>query len=244
MQVAGGVRWTVAHDRLRSRSAAPTTSRSPSTSRARRIGFRATDAVLIEVGALLLGGSTPAPYTLEESLTYSGGPLSYWSQNDALTVRGLVHQVNVRGRLLLPTGLRYRFVGIDGRGPLPLHDLPTDRAARRPSGGSTRPRRELRVHRRASGSSRPAPAFRRAFCGDCGTHVWSESIDPDGGTRSRSTTGPSTGCAESRSPYTSGSPSTCPASTRATTHPRHPGDRPGSSAPSILARDATPRSAS
>lgn len=48
--------------------------------------WRATDTVRAEVGALLLGGATPAPKTLADAFAYTGGPASYWSQNDCASL--------------------------------------------------------------------------------------------------------------------------------------------------------------
>ena len=51
------------------------------------IAWRPADLFQLEVGGLLMEGfATPAPAGLLEALTYEGGPASYWSQNDSVTV--------------------------------------------------------------------------------------------------------------------------------------------------------------
>ncbi len=48
--------------------------------------WRVSDAIQLEVGAILVEGFVTAPPdTLLEALNYEGGPASYWSQNDAVT---------------------------------------------------------------------------------------------------------------------------------------------------------------
>ena len=47
--------------------------------------YRASDAWKLEMGAILLGGNTPAAWTLPTALTYGGGTGAYFSENDAIT---------------------------------------------------------------------------------------------------------------------------------------------------------------
>ena len=47
--------------------------------------YRASDAWKLEMGAILLGGPTPAAWTMPTALTYGGGIASYFSENDAIT---------------------------------------------------------------------------------------------------------------------------------------------------------------
>ncbi|HHO54124.1 MAG TPA: hypothetical protein ENK18_25455 [Deltaproteobacteria bacterium] len=50
------------------------------------LAYRATDQLQLELGAILLEGfATDAPRTLIDAITYQGGPVSFWSQNDSLT---------------------------------------------------------------------------------------------------------------------------------------------------------------
>lgn len=84
--LAGGLRWSVANERLTLQlGGAYDLSYAEYLARP-SVGYRFNDAVLAEVGALLLGGSTPPPESLEDSFVYPGGPASYFSQNDAITV--------------------------------------------------------------------------------------------------------------------------------------------------------------
>ncbi len=48
--------------------------------------WRPSDPVEMSVGAVILGGPTDPPGGLIEAITYTGGPGSYFSQNDAVTL--------------------------------------------------------------------------------------------------------------------------------------------------------------
>jgi len=48
--------------------------------------WRARDQVELSVGALILDGPVDAVASLQDAMTYTGGPLSYWSDNDSFTV--------------------------------------------------------------------------------------------------------------------------------------------------------------
>ncbi|MBX2800210.1 MAG: hypothetical protein KTR31_21200 [Myxococcales bacterium] len=51
------------------------------------VTWRASDAVQLELGAVILEGFEFAPPdTLIDALTYRGGPASFWSQNDSVTL--------------------------------------------------------------------------------------------------------------------------------------------------------------
>ena len=51
------------------------------------VAWRVSDRLQLELGATLLEGFTTAPPAgLLDALTYEGGPVSYWSENDALTL--------------------------------------------------------------------------------------------------------------------------------------------------------------
>ena len=51
------------------------------------LAWRVSDRVQLEAGGLVLEGfETDAPAGLLEALTYEGGPASFWSQNDSVTV--------------------------------------------------------------------------------------------------------------------------------------------------------------
>ena len=48
--------------------------------------WRASDAIELTGGFLVVGGSETAPASLVEAAGYTGGPLGYWGDNDCLTV--------------------------------------------------------------------------------------------------------------------------------------------------------------
>ncbi|MEZ4235865.1 MAG: hypothetical protein R3F59_06820 [Myxococcota bacterium] len=86
VQLAGGLRWSFVRDQVFVQlGGAYDVSFAEGLVRP-TVGVRATDWLQLELGAVVLGGlDTPPPAGLEEALTYQGGPLSYWSQNDAIT---------------------------------------------------------------------------------------------------------------------------------------------------------------
>ncbi len=85
VQVAGGVRGSLLSDRLSIQVGGSVDVTFGEYIVFPRVGWRASDTWLLEVGATVLGGPTPAPETLADAFQYSGGPASYFSQNDAVT---------------------------------------------------------------------------------------------------------------------------------------------------------------
>lgn len=85
VQLAGGVRWSVANERLTLQLGGAWDFSYEEYLLRPSVGFRFSDAILAEVGGMFLGGVTPAPEDLQDAFTYTGGPLSYWSQNDAVS---------------------------------------------------------------------------------------------------------------------------------------------------------------
>jgi hypothetical protein len=87
IQLAGGLRWSVARERvILQLGGAWDLSFSEGLVRP-SVAYRPVDAVQLELGALVLGGTaTPPPEGMRDALTYQGGPLSYWSKNDAITM--------------------------------------------------------------------------------------------------------------------------------------------------------------
>lgn len=86
LQLAGGVRISALADRLTVQLGGTYDATFQEWMALPTVTWRASDAVELSVGALLLGGATPPPDTLRDAMTYQGGMLSYFQQNDALTV--------------------------------------------------------------------------------------------------------------------------------------------------------------
>lgn len=85
VQIAGGVRWALINERLTLQlGGAYDLTYSEYLARP-TVSWRFGDGLIGEVGALVLGGAPP-PTSLVEALNYDGGPLSYFGQNDAVTV--------------------------------------------------------------------------------------------------------------------------------------------------------------
>jgi len=85
VQVGGGVRWTLAQDRLELQLGG---LYNPSQSEGivlPRVAYRASDRIELELGAVILEGANPPPDSFVEALTYGSGPASYFSQNDSVT---------------------------------------------------------------------------------------------------------------------------------------------------------------
>lgn len=89
LQIAGGVRFTTLADRLTVQLGGTYDVVFREYMVQPRLSFRATDGLLLEGGLVLLGGATPPPENLRQAMTFEGGMLSYFGQNDALTL-GLV----------------------------------------------------------------------------------------------------------------------------------------------------------
>lgn len=73
--------------------------------------------------------------------------------------------------------LRYRFTGIEAAGY--CHCTICRRTSGAPVLGWVNTPRATFVVQGAPRFVQTSDAFQRAFCGDCGTHVWSEAIDPE-----------------------------------------------------------------
>lgn len=107
VQVAALVKWTILNDRIILQGGGlfdPTYVEYAAAGPA--LSWRASDHVLVELGGMMLVGKTPPPDQLlnaievdsagnpvrvgnangVDSLTYAGGPASYFQQNDAITI--------------------------------------------------------------------------------------------------------------------------------------------------------------
>jgi hypothetical protein len=94
VQVAALARWTLARGRLTLQAGGmfdPTFRESAGAGPA--VTWRATDHVQLELGGVVLLGSSPAPEGLlgaadpgTDALTYAGGPVSFIQNNDAVTL--------------------------------------------------------------------------------------------------------------------------------------------------------------
>ena len=87
VQFAGGVRGTFASERFTWQIAGAVDATFAEAFVRPTIAWRATSSVEIEVGGIVIDGFVDdAPVTLQDALTYPGGPLSFWQQNDGFTL--------------------------------------------------------------------------------------------------------------------------------------------------------------
>lgn len=86
VQVAAGVRTAIFAERLTAEFGGMFDLTFEEWTARPSVRWRASDHWELEAFAVLLGGATDAPETFEEALTYTGGPASYWSQNDSINV--------------------------------------------------------------------------------------------------------------------------------------------------------------
>jgi len=87
VQFAGGVRGSFAQDRFTWQIGGAVDATFAEAFVRPTIAWRVSQPVQIELGALIIDGfETAPPETLEDALTYRGGPLSYWAQNDGITL--------------------------------------------------------------------------------------------------------------------------------------------------------------
>lgn len=85
VQLAGGVRASLFAERLSLQLGGSYDATFDEGLFKPALGWRAGDHLLLETGALVLKGRTPAPDDLADAFVYEGGLLSYFQQNDALT---------------------------------------------------------------------------------------------------------------------------------------------------------------
>lgn len=96
VQVAGGVRWTTARDRLVAQLGGTFDATFVEGFVRPSLAYRVSDHVNVELLANVLAGSTKAPAGFLEdgtnddpeipAFTYTGGPLSYFQQNDEIAL--------------------------------------------------------------------------------------------------------------------------------------------------------------
>lgn len=87
VQIAGGIRGTFAAERVIWQITGAVDATFAEAFAQPTIGWWVRPKIEVELGAIVIDGFRVAPpQTLEEALTYDGGPLSYWAQNDGVTV--------------------------------------------------------------------------------------------------------------------------------------------------------------
>lgn len=87
IQIAGGVRAGLASERLQLQIGGVYDASFHEIMVRPTASWRFSDTLQLELGGLFIEGfETDAPAGLLEALTYEGGPASYWSQNDSVTL--------------------------------------------------------------------------------------------------------------------------------------------------------------
>ncbi len=87
LQLAGGIRGSFAADRFTWQIAGAVDATFAEAFVRPTLAWRVSQPFEIELGAIIIDGFTTAPpETLEDAFTYGGGPLSYWAQNDGITL--------------------------------------------------------------------------------------------------------------------------------------------------------------
>lgn len=86
LQIAGGVRWSTLADRLTLQLGGTYDVVFAEYLVRPSVSYRVSDHLLLEGGAAILGGATAPPKNLKQAMTYEGGLLSYFGQNDAITL--------------------------------------------------------------------------------------------------------------------------------------------------------------
>lgn len=87
VQVAGGIGGAFAAERVTWQISGAVDATFAEAFVQPTIAWRVRPKFEVELGAIVIDGfRTAPPQTLEEALTYDGGPLSYWAQNDGVTL--------------------------------------------------------------------------------------------------------------------------------------------------------------